>query len=134
MVTPLIDGTLTEMEINFDSEVSSASKKVWMSLLEGRVLKSTSAVLKTVTGEKVSVLGELEVSVQHNDQDLVLLFLVIYGNGPTLMGRDWLSRIELDCLLVCHIAQLQSVSQMLSQYELTICSNQELEPCFMKPN
>ena len=116
VVTPLINGTQMEMEIDTGSAVSITSKKVWMSLLKGRPLKATSAVLKTVTGEKVPVLGELEVSVQPNGQDLVLSLLVMDGNGPMLMGRNWLSRIKLDWPRVCHMAQPQSVSQLLSQY------------------
>ena len=38
------------------------------------------------------------------------------GNGPTLMGRNWLSRIKLDWPRVCHMAQPQRISQLLSQY------------------
>ena len=58
MVTPLIDGTHMGMEIDTGSTVSITSKKVWMSLLKSRPLKAMSAVLKTVTGEKVPVLEE----------------------------------------------------------------------------
>ena len=84
LVTPLIDGTQMEMAIDTGSAVSITFKKVWISLLKSRPLKATSAVLKTVTGEKVPVLGELEVSVQHNGQDLVLPLLVMDGNGPLM--------------------------------------------------
>ena len=48
-----------------------------LSLLKSSPLKATSAVMKTVNGEKVPVLRELEVSVRHNGQDLVLPLLVM---------------------------------------------------------
>lgn len=40
--------------------------------------------------------GEIEVQVQYTGQKKKLNLLVAGGNGPSLLGRDWLSYITLD--------------------------------------
>ena len=54
-------------------------------------------LLKTYTGEKLPVLGEMDVRVQYEQQqphDLVLT--VVKGDGPSLLWRNWLERIKLN--------------------------------------
>ncbi len=56
-----------------------------------------STVLLTYTGEKLAVLGEMDVRVQCQQQpaqDLVLT--VVDGDGPSLLGRNWLQGIKLN--------------------------------------
>ena len=50
-------------------------------------------LLKTYTGEHLPVVGDVVVNVQHN-QDFVLT--VVAGEGPSLLGRDWLKQLRLD--------------------------------------
>ena len=40
--------------------------------------------------------GAIEVDVSYQDQKAQLNLLVVTGNGPSLMGRDWLSHVKLD--------------------------------------
>ena len=42
------------------------------------------------------VLGQLNVDVCYQGQSARLILYVIPGNGPTLMGRNWLKHIRLD--------------------------------------
>ena len=55
--------------------------------------------LQTYTEELIEVCGARQVQVKHNEQTLTLPLLVTKGDGPTLLGRNWLEALQLDCTL-----------------------------------
>jgi len=59
-------------------------------------LQPTNTRLQTYTSEKISVLGPLKVQVLHNSQTKHLSLLVIKGQGPSLLGRDWMNWLTLN--------------------------------------
>ena len=54
----------------------------------------TDAQLKTYTGEALEILGVAEVSVNYGEEQHQLLVYVVDGNGPNLIGRDWLCSLK----------------------------------------
>ena len=52
--------------------------------------------LRTYTGEQINVMGTISANVQFKKQQETLPLLVVEGDGPSLMGRDWLHKIKLD--------------------------------------
>ena len=46
-------------------------------------------------GERMLVLGKLPVRMQYEDQPPVEQTLVVTGDGPPLLGRNWLKSIRL---------------------------------------
>ena len=60
-------------------------------LPSGPKLQSTSAQLRTYTGKPIKVLGCISVTVHHNTQDKCLPSLIVRGEGPSLLGRNWQS-------------------------------------------
>ena len=95
-VSPIVEGVSLPMEIDTGSAVSIISEHRWKNELRGMTLRPSSAVLKTVTGETVKLLGELDVQVEHNNQKVCLPLIVIKGNGPSLLGRNWIETIQMD--------------------------------------
>ena len=74
-------------------------KKTYHSLFspdEAPQLKASKAELKTYTGEVLNILGTITVTVSYKDQVADLNLLVVAGDGPSLMGREWLNHINLD--------------------------------------
>ena len=59
-------------------------------------LRPTSTKLKSYTGDLIPVLGTVQVCVDYNDTKNQLNAVIVKGNGPCLMGRDWLTKIKLD--------------------------------------
>ena len=73
----------------------------------GAQLKPSTMLLKTYTGEVMEVLGELVVEVEYKQQGPKHLSLVVVrGNGPCLLGRNWLHHI---CLVWIRIASVHPV-------------------------
>ena len=59
-------------------------------------LHPSSLVLKTYTDEQMEVMGTLNMQVQYGEQKKKLVLVVVGGNGPSLLGRNWLKHIKLD--------------------------------------
>ena len=62
----------------------------------GIQLRCSHILFKTYTGERLSVVGECVVRVQHNGQSKGLVLTIVAGQGPTLPGRDCLKQLQLD--------------------------------------
>ena len=91
------------MELDTGAPVSIISQKVWEGILSKTQLEKSDTQLKTYTGEKLQVLGQLQVQVKYGDQVQQLPLLVVAGNGPSLWGRNWLAAIRLNW---AHIKQV----------------------------
>ncbi|CAC5366936.1 unnamed protein product [Mytilus coruscus] len=61
---------------------------------------------KAMEGEKIDVLGKRNVTVIYNSQSVDLPITVVKGKGPSLMGRDWLHKLQLNWKLIFKIEKL----------------------------
>ena len=84
------------MELDTGAAVSVMSSAAKDKLFPNLKPKTTSVILTTYTGEKISVLGKLIVDVKYGKQHKQLPLYVVDGNGPSLMGRNWLPEINLN--------------------------------------
>eukprot|EP00731_Ephydatia_muelleri_P004078 Em0002g254a len=66
------------------------------------------------SGITLVVLGEADVEVQYKGQPLKLRLIVVKGDGPSLMGREWIRRIEIDWKTLCRDSRL-AIHQVPSQ-------------------
>ena len=99
LVTLQLNGQDLTMELDTGATLSIVSEKTYQSLFSPQAapqLKPSTVQLKTYTGEVLTILGEITVTVCYKDQQSDLNLLVVAGNGPSLLGRDWLSQIKLD--------------------------------------
>ena len=72
--------------------------------------------MKTYTDEKIDVLGQLHVHVKYGDQDAPLVLLVVGGDGPSLLGRNWLRYIRLDWKKINAISNAISADALMEKY------------------
>ena len=82
-----------EMEVDTGATVSLISEATKEKYFPEMKLQTCKLVLKTYTNEPMPVLGQLHVDVCYQGQSAPL---VLYVNGPTLMGRNWLKHIRLN--------------------------------------
>ena len=95
-VTVLVNRVNVTMEIDTGASTTVVDEKTFHTLSQpGRGLKlnAVNTVLCTYTGEVIPVVGECELAVEYKGS---LLAVVISGEGPCLMGRNWLQHISLN--------------------------------------
>ena len=59
-------------------------------------LENSTTALKTYSCESLLEVGRLMVDAKVDQQVCKLPMMIIKGVGPTLLGRDWLSKLKLD--------------------------------------
>ena len=86
------------MEVDTGAALSLINESVYKSspFLNKLFLQSSTVQLRTYTGEEIAVTGELSVKVQSGSQVYTLPLLVVPGQGPSLLGRNWLLKLQLD--------------------------------------
>ena len=90
---------LVEMEVDTGASASLISEKLFNDIwtAENRPsLEPRTDILKTYTGQLIKTKGVIVVDVEHDGQKKKLSLLVVPGNGPALLGRDWLSELRLN--------------------------------------
>ena len=99
VVTVKLNDSTTDMELDTGASLSIISEKTFCALwpLQARPKLQTSSVkLHTYTKEAIKVLGSITVKVAYKTQVKDLPLLVVAGEGPSLLGRNWLAVLKLD--------------------------------------
>ena len=80
-------------------------------------LRLTTTQLRTYTGEPLVILGTISIPVTYQDQVETLELMVVQGEGPSLMGKDWLEKIRLDWHKLHNIQQPQTLEMVLNRHQ-----------------
>ena len=97
------------MEIDTGAGLSLISQETYSTKFGYCQLQPTDIQLRTYGGQPIPVLGLLNVTVQYESQSAILPLLVVVGNGPNLLGRNWLSTIKLNWKTICHLQKLSVI-------------------------
>ena len=79
------------MEVDTGASVSIMAEATYHKLCPGRGLSTTHIRLQTYSKEPITVVGSVNVQVSYDGQTAQLPLVVVKGDGPTLLGRNWLS-------------------------------------------
>ena len=111
--TVQLEGHPFVMEVDTGAAVSLINENTYRSFpfLKRLPLQSSTVQLRTYTGEKIAVKGEISVTVQRESQSLTLPLIVVPGQGPSLLGRNWLLKLQLDWknIFTLQVSSLQNV-------------------------
>ena len=136
------------MELDTGAAISVISEQTFKTvLLQQLPLQVSSLQLHTYTGEQLTVLGQIHVSVQYNDQSCSLPVIVVSGTGPNLMGRDWLKHIKLNWPKLCAVSMPTPLQEVLNRHrtvfrdelgkldgtQASIVVDPNVQPRFYKP-
>lgn len=93
-----VNGVWMEIELDTGAAVTIISERTYqMTWTEGPpALQPSTVKLRTYTGEELKVLGSLSVQVQYKDQCERLPLVVAQGQGPRLLGGNWLESLKQD--------------------------------------
>ncbi|XP_064079421.1 uncharacterized protein LOC135196502 [Macrobrachium nipponense] len=118
-----LNGIPIDMELDTGASVSLISEEFYAKHLKNTVLQSSNIVLKTMTGEKIEVVGICYVTMEvHGHRVEEVPLYVVQGNGPALFGRDWLHFAKFDWkkLAVNHlhsgILKTSKLEELLRKY------------------
>ena len=88
-----INDVPVEMELDTGAAVSLISTETYHSIMTKAAiapLEKTNIVLKTYTGQSIPVLGTTTIKARYENQEADLAIIVVDGEGPNLMGRNWI--------------------------------------------
>ena len=91
-----INGKTLTTEIDTGASVSIISEQLQKQLFPKASVEPSPLQLQTYTGERLGVIGQIQVTVRHHAQEKQLALHIVSGSGPSLLGRDWLKHIQLD--------------------------------------
>ena len=106
LVTVTLDAAETQLEVDTGATLSIISKATYLKLWpkeRAPPLKASDAQLRTYTGERITVEGRISVKVTYENQEVTLDLLVAAGEGPSLLGRDWLQHLKLNWSQLHHV-------------------------------
>ena len=83
-------------------------------------------MLCTYTAEKMPLLGEAQLCVEHRGQKHTLTAYITMGAGPCLLGRDWLKRIQLDWKAIIPGVSVHSLSTAQAELDALLKEYQEV--------
>ena len=138
-----LDGCPLDMEVDTGAAVSIMSQTTFDELWPIWSKAPSTVRLQSYSGEPISVVNSIEVAVEYQEQSAEFAFVIVEGNGPTLLGRDWLKHIRLDrqgiyrlfqpslkSLLQKHDTVFQEGLGTLQGHELTIVVDPQAAPSF----
>ena len=119
-VTILLNNSELEMEIDTGASVSLISKATYQNLWSPGTappIKPSKTNLRTYTGEQIQVIGQTEVEASVNHQTAKLKLEIVEGNGPSLLGKDWLRKLKLDWRQIFQVRADGQLQQILSNHK-----------------
>jgi transposase InsO family protein len=114
-----VEGQPFRMEVDTGAAVSLITEKAWKAHIPHLQLRKSAIRLRAYTGNQIPVVGEARVDVKYQDQQSSLTLYVVHGDGPKLVGRDWLRKIRLDWKALCMVVKEETSSPLtglLEQY------------------
>ena len=92
VVTVKINGSEFPMEVDTGASFSIISESTYHSWIALPELKTNNVTLHTYTGESIVVVCSLKVD---EDEMFTLPLIVVQGSGPSLLGRNYFSKLLL---------------------------------------
>ena len=98
-----VDSCLVSMEVDTGASHTLMSEIFFQQLWPGRSLLPSPIRLQSYSKQPIVVRGCCNVNTQYQGQTGVMPLLLVESDGPTLLGRDWLSQIKLDWRQIHHV-------------------------------
>ena len=113
-----LNGTNVSMIRDTGASVTLISSRSWNEKFPIMKLDKSERLLKTYSGEEVQVLGQAQILVDYKQQKTKLPLLIVEGDGPSLLDRNWLKSIKLYWKVIKHVTVQGSLDFLLDKYSV----------------
>ncbi|KAI4881016.1 hypothetical protein NFI96_011261 [Prochilodus magdalenae] len=96
MVDVEVEGKPVSMQLDTGAAVTLVPERVYNVALSHLPLEESKMQLSTFSGENIPLLGQVTVKVKYEDQRANLPLVIVRGDRPALLGRNWLSQLKLN--------------------------------------
>ena len=124
-VAVYISGERVLFQLDTAASVSVVGEHIYKTQMSHFTLAPAGLSLTSYSGDPIDVLGKINVPVEYDGQSEILPLIVVGGDKPALLGRNWLSRLKLDwgkIFAVRNNAQLDTDS-LLTEYDSVFSEN-----------
>ena len=80
-------------------------------------MRSTKVKLKAYNGVQIQVYEEVWLPVVYDQQKRVLPLIVVDGDGPPLLGRNWLKELQLNWHNIFLVSKTETLSDILKRHD-----------------
>ena len=108
-VSVILDQKSCEMQLDTGATVSILPKVLYDQQFNQWPLHGTKIKLKAYNGVRIPVYGEVHLPVVYEQQELLLPLTVVDGDGPPLLGRNWLEQLKLNWRNIFHMSEADTV-------------------------
>ena len=102
------------MELDTGASLSVINKDTYnqINALITTPITQSSVKLKTYMGECIPIIGNINVHVKYEE----LSVFMVDGNGPNLLGRDWLSKVKVNLGEIFSLGTPNALKEVLEKH------------------
>lgn len=90
-----LNGTVVKFQLDSGAAVSILPYNLYQRYFCKQKLSETTITLLNFSGHKIKPLGKLNLNVMYKDRNATLDFYILSGDGPALLGRDFIRKYNL---------------------------------------
>lgn len=113
-----MNGKELEMEFDTGAALSVISETTRQTTFPDKTLHPSNVILKTYTDKNIEIKDTLNMLVEYGDQKEKLVLVAVAGDGPSLLGRNWLKYICLDWknIFLVRIVRQKTFSNLVNEH------------------
>ena len=121
ILTVAINGVPTPMEVDTGAAYTVITQITYQKIAQlggVRDLEPSDLKLKSYSGQLIKVFGQLPVVVTYEQEQSELFVQVVEGEGPDLLGRDWMAALKVTLSMgeVHTVEEERSLLEVLTKY------------------
>ena len=112
-----INGVSVEMELDTGAAYTVITQVTYQKIVQQENINSleySDLKLKSYSGEFIPVFGQVAVKVNYGQKECELYLHVVDGDGPNVMGRDWIKTVG----VTFKLGEIHSVEESKSLHEI----------------
>ena len=114
-----LNGVEVVKEVDTGAAVSILSESTYNQLCEatGKLdLITLEIKLKSYMGHQIRVLGSCLVTVKYKDHERKLSVLEVKGQGPCLLGQNWMTELKLNWKFIGQVEAREDIQVVIDKY------------------